>query len=370
MDLQDTYVIGVDEAGLGPLLGPLVVGYSVCRISDFGHKPSKSGISSQTSNRENQILQTIMDYNIWRSLDPLLSDDPKQVAHKIVVCDSKKLHTSKRGMARLEENLLPLVFACGERRKGSKELGQSFGFDNFSGYWKALSFVQEEVLAAYPWYQRALSGEEAMGLPLQGLKEKIQIRGVKAIQEFEEKPVAVEELGILPVLVGEFNRLIRVHKNKADAHFSAIAQVVEYAWRKYSKRSSKIIMICDRLGGRIHYKSALQVHLKAQRIDVLEERQERSAYRVIRNAAKEQQELTILFLVRGESLSFSVALASMIAKYTRELCVELINRYFLSHQPELKPTKGYVQDGRRFLQETKDLRRSLKIPEELFIRIR
>jgi len=46
-----------------------------------------------------------------------------------------------------------------------------------------------------------------------------------------------------------------------------------------------------------------------------------------------------------------VALASMVAKFTRELHMMRFNRYFASLVPDIKPTAGYVQDGRRFLKE-------------------
>ena len=48
-----------------------------------------------------------------------------------------------------------------------------------------------------------------------------------------------------------------------------------------------------------------------------------------------------------------VALASMTAKYLRELAMIRLNRFFREALPEIKPTAGYVQDGRRFLQEVR-----------------
>jgi hypothetical protein len=39
----------------------------------------------------------------------------------------------------------------------------------------------------------------------------------------------------------------------------------------------------------------------------------------------------------------------MAAKLVRELFMDLLNDFFLERCPELRPTRGYVQDGRRFL---------------------
>lgn len=44
-----------------------------------------------------------------------------------------------------------------------------------------------------------------------------------------------------------------------------------------------------------------------------------------------------------------VALASMIAKYVRELAMHRFNRYWSKRMPELKPTAGYTLDARRWL---------------------
>jgi hypothetical protein len=58
----------------------------------------------------------------------------------------------------------------------------------------------------------------------------------------------------------------------------------------------------------------------------------------------------------------------MIAKYTRELHMLRFNKYFVSEMPELKPTAGYVQDGRRFLQEIEPILDQNGIKRELLVR--
>ena len=47
----------------------------------------------------------------------------------------------------------------------------------------------------------------------------------------------------------------------------------------------------------------------------------------------------------------------MTARFTRELFMEPMNRFFASRVAELKPTAGYVEDGRRHL---KDIDRALR----------
>jgi hypothetical protein len=55
-----------------------------------------------------------------------------------------------------------------------------------------------------------------------------------------------------------------------------------------------------------------------------------------------------------------VALASMIAKLTRELAMMRFNRYFAARMPELKPTAGYYGDAGRWLRDIGDV----LLPEE------
>jgi hypothetical protein len=43
----------------------------------------------------------------------------------------------------------------------------------------------------------------------------------------------------------------------------------------------------------------------------------------------------------------------MTSKYLRELFMEMLNTYFQKHLPDVPPTAGYYQDGRRFLNDLK-----------------
>jgi hypothetical protein len=76
------------------------------------------------------------------------------------------------------------------------------------------------------------------------------------------------------------------------------------------------------------------------------------------------------FREQAERACLPVALASMTAKLVRELMMERFNAFFHAHQPEVKPTAGYVQDARRFLAETAELRGRLGIRDADVIRQR
>ena len=78
-------IAGIDEAGYGPMLGPLVVSASVFRVPDGA------------------------DANLWKQLSPLVVR--KSVDGRIAVNDSKKIYKRRKGLQALEEGLLPFLSA-------------------------------------------------------------------------------------------------------------------------------------------------------------------------------------------------------------------------------------------------------------------
>jgi ribonuclease HII len=65
--------------------------------------------------------------------------------------------------------------------------------------------------------------------------------------------------------------------------------------------------------------------------------------------------ISIVFRPRADGASVAVALASMLCKYLREICMRQFNRFWAKHIPGLKPTAGYPVDARRFFAEIQPL---------------
>jgi hypothetical protein len=57
------------------------------------------------------------------------------------------------------------------------------------------------------------------------------------------------------------------------------------------------------------------------------------------------------------------ALASMTAKYLRELSMKAFNEFWRAHIPELKPTAGYYRDAWRFKKEIAAIQKELQIDD-------
>ena len=74
-----------------------------------------------------------------------------------------------------------------------------------------------------------------------------------------------------------------------------------------------------------------------------------------------------MFVAKGESF-LPAALASMFAKYTRELTMDAFNAWWAQHLPEIKPTAGYPQDAKRFLAEIEPLLEPLGIDRDVLWR--
>ena len=90
-----------------------------------------------------------------------------------------------------------------------------------------------------------------------------------------------------------------------------------------------------------------------------EEGGERSSYRL--------GSMEVCFQVKGER-HFPVALASMVAKYTRELAMEAFNAYWSDVCPGVRSTRGYPVDARRFRDDVRKRLDDLEIAEDVFWR--
>jgi hypothetical protein len=119
--------------------------------------------------------------------------------------------------------------------------------------------------------------------------------------------------------------------------------------------------VADKHGGRNRYDGYLQEIAEGAMIFRLREAHDVSRYRIGKTELR--------FQAGGEA-HLPVALASMVSKYVRELSMELFNRFWAAHVPDLKPTKGYPIDAQRFRAEIAEAQRRLEIPDEALWRER
>lgn len=79
-------VFGMDEAGYGPNLGPLVIVVTCWEVPD-GETP----------------------FDFWTELDDVVTQSPVRGDQRLHVADSKEVHNSQKGLERLERSVLSLL---------------------------------------------------------------------------------------------------------------------------------------------------------------------------------------------------------------------------------------------------------------------
>ncbi len=320
-------IVGIDEAGYGPLLGPYVLG-----ISFFAYR-GEGPVGAAP-------------HAFWDALAGAVSVTPAR--NRLAIADSKTLYARANGLGVLEEGVLALLAARGKRPGTLRELLAALG-------------ERPEALDRYPWYR----GQD-VALPAVAFRPVIEAHAARFARCEEHSAFVFRGMRARVVTEGEFNDLVGELGNKAMIGLRCIGEVLRRVFSR--SRGGEVLAIVDRQGGRMHYARFLWETLSPRRVLGICESEERSAYRV-EGAGKAV--MTVHFVVEGEKGALPVALASMVAKYVRELHMQLLNRYFIERVgPRLKPTAGYVKDARRFLADIEGACAGGEFPLELLVRQR
>ena len=144
-----------------------------------------------------------------------------------------------------------------------------------------------------------------------------------------------------------FNRIVAATRSKGRCAWTFVSQHLWAIWQKHGQHHPFVCV--DRQGGRKVYHELLQLVFPDAALQLIDESDDVSRY-VLRDA-RANRAMTISFETASEERHLPVALASMTAKYIRELLMVRFNTFWAKHKPKIKPTAGYVQDGRRFLAE-------------------
>ena len=161
------------------------------------------------------------------------------------------------------------------------------------------------------------------------------------------------------VFTKRYNQLVKQYDNKGLALSRMSLALLRTLWN--ADDSEPTFIVADKHGGRNRYDELLAEVLDDQFIFRVEEGTARSRYRV--------GQTDLCFQAKAES-HFPVAAASMISKYVRELAMICFNRFWQTHLPDIKPTKGYPADARRFREEIADVQQQLGIPDQVLWRER
>jgi hypothetical protein len=158
----------------------------------------------------------------------------------------------------------------------------------------------------------------------------------------------------------QFNQLVAAHGNKSRL-LGAVTMHLVRSLLGAAPDDQPVTVICDRHGGRQRYAPLLDAHWPERLVTRVEETPTVSRYQLASSADEScrADDIDISFRVGGEE-SLPVALASMVAKYVRELAMRRWNVYWQSRIAGIRPTAGYPVDARRFRD---DLRRHVPATE-------
>ena len=144
-------------------------------------------------------------------------------------------------------------------------------------------------------------------------------------------------------------------RNKSNVLFSVTAGHLDDLLLAYGQK--KLVIICDRQGGRGHYGPMLRLMFDEWLLEIVSEVESRSEYRLIKGG----HSVRIVFVEKAETQCMPVALASMLSKYLREAMMHRFNVYWRRQLPGIIPTAGYHTDGMRFLGDIQHKRRELGV---------
>ena len=343
-------VAGIDEAGYGPTLGPLVVSVSVFRV----HEPSPPPEAVAAEPGDPQDLWTRLEGAVCRKPDGL----------RIPVDDSKKLfhQNQKKGLQDLEEGVLPFIYL----REGVLHRDFRSFLARVARRGSALGRREtsspEAYLDEYPWYR-----ERNLDMPIDTYPAVVRSRARTLREALEASRVELLGIAAWPVEVLEFNRSLSESENKALVSFHAVGSFLERLYRRFPEERVEVLV--DRQGGRMRYGPLLYEKVRPKTIRIEAQTDELSTYLLVRGR-RSGMPFRVSFAVDCETRSFPVSLASMLSKYIREAHMVLFNRFWKEHMSELEPTAGYAVDARRFLGAIHDLRGRLGIDDALLVRRR
>ncbi len=314
---------GIDEAGYGPRLGPLVVAGAAFFLPRLP--------------REGMLWQTLQDAVCRRA---------RGRGGRLIINDSKKVYTPARGLKRLEEGVLAAL------RASSSEPSDSAG-----SLLRSLGTARY-VADAPPWFASVSNLSLPVATNASALESKADLLR-RALRNRGSRLLTVRACVVLP---GEFNRVVSHTRNKGLLLFQKCGLILHQLWRSAGPGNSCVVV--DRHGGRIHYRRLLKDVFPAQSCDVLAEEEQRSEYRI----SDGDVSLRIVFLQSADSRILPVSLASMTAKYVRELYMLTFNRYWQRRKADLDPTAGYGRDAWRFVRQVAPLLASDGLTESDLVR--
>lgn len=307
-----TLVIGTDEAGYGPNLGPLVIGATAWQV-DAPPERAETILAEAVS----EALAAAETPIVWR--------------------DSKDVYRGGSGRTLLLHSALAAI-------------GMAHGWVPRS--WQDLAAMLHHIAPAAG--DASPEWQTLAGVSLLDDNETAAVMAdaERLTQRLAGRGVRLRSIRCRCVYPGTFNRLIDSGLNKSDILSRETLALAAGLAAELGTADAPTLVWCDRHGGRKRYAGVIAAAFGVQ-AEPLEETPQCSAYRLGGGglfAGPPATETVLEFSVQGERRP-PVAVASLTAKSVRELAMEQFNRFWCDQQPNPAPTAGYPVDAARWRDE-------------------
>lgn len=310
------WMVGIDEAGYGPNLGPLVMSVAACRL------PAEAG-------------------DLWEVLHGAARRPEEADDGRLVVGDSKLVYSSTRGLRDLETSVLAILTP--------EQARQPITLDRYLA----------SICRSHPQVQAERWYVGARDVPTEADPARLGERADHFHTICRQRAVRWDYVRSVAVCPRQFNGLLDRWGSKGAVLGHALTELLA-CLEEFEGETEPVRFFIDKHGGRNTYAAMLQHALPAGIVVAEEEGSLRSVYRVLGL----KREVRFTFQPRADAEHFTVALASMLSKYLRELLMREFNEFWQGQVTNLKPTAGYPIDAARFYDAIRPVAQRLGIAEE------
>jgi hypothetical protein len=316
------FLIGTDEAGYGPNLGPLIVSMTIWDVPD--------------ALAESDLYELLRDVVVRKPAD--------EDANHLLIADSKQVYKPGGGLAALERGVLTMLQVLGKQTATWRDA------------WTALAPDSLHALDERPWYT-----SYNPTLPLDALPHRITDLQAQLTPLLATHGIRLLRLESVAIFPASWNHQLDAGKNKATILAEHTLQLVQRGVG--SLPVGPIRVQCDKFGGRNRYAHLLQDLFPEYLVEIRRESRPLSVYQW----GPPDTRVECRFAAKGETF-LPAALASMASKYLRELAMLAFNHFWRRYLPGIRATAGYPVDARRFKAEIETVRQQLGIDEHLIWR--